>query len=57
MISAIEVIAAIAVPSLAQAFGPSLWPKPLAQALVQAQLMVDISRLTSTDYLAMAPEQ
>jgi hypothetical protein len=40
MISAIEVIAAIAVPSLDQ-----------------AQLMVDISRLTSTDYLAMAPEQ
>jgi hypothetical protein len=25
--------------------------------LAQAQLMVDISRLTSTDYLAMAPEQ
>jgi hypothetical protein len=48
MISAIEVIAAIAVPSLDQA---------LAQALDQAQLMVDISRLTSTDYLAMAPEQ
>jgi hypothetical protein len=44
MISAIEVIAAIAVPSL-------------DQALDQAQLMVDISRLTSTDYLAMAPEQ
>jgi hypothetical protein len=44
MISAIEVIAAIAVPSL-------------AQALAQAQLMVDVSRLTSTDYLAMAPEQ
>jgi hypothetical protein len=53
MISAIEVIAAIAVPSLAQAFGPSLGPSFLAQA----QLMVDVSRLTSTDYLAMAPEQ
>jgi hypothetical protein len=48
MISAIEVIAAIAVRSLAQT---------LAQALAQAQLMVDVSRLTSTDYLAMAPEQ
>jgi len=48
MISAVEVIAAIAVPSLAQA---------LARALAQAQLMVDVSRLTSTDYLAMAPEQ
>jgi hypothetical protein len=48
MISAIEVIAAIAVLSLAQT---------LAQALAQAQLMVDVSRLTSTDYLAMAPEQ
>ena len=52
MISAIEVIAAIAVPSLAQALA-----RALAQALAQAQLMVDISRLTSTDYLAMAPEQ
>lgn len=44
MIPAIEVIAAIAVPSL-------------AQALDQAQFTVDISRLTSTGYLAMAPEQ
>jgi hypothetical protein len=44
MISAIEVIAAIAAPSL-------------AQALDKALPMVDISRLTSTDYLAMAPEQ
>jgi Tfp pilus assembly protein FimT len=44
MISAIEIIAAIAVPSLAQTFA-------------QAQLMVDMSRLSSTDYLAMAPEQ
>jgi hypothetical protein len=26
-------------------------------ALAKAQLMVDISRLTSTDYLAMAPGQ
>jgi hypothetical protein len=52
MISAIEVIAAIAVPSLAQALA-----RALAQALAQAQLMVDVSRLTSTDYLAMAPEQ
>ena len=52
MISAIEVIAAIAVPSLAQALA-----RALAQASAQAQLMVDISRLTSTDYLAMAPEQ
>jgi len=52
MISAIEVIATIAVPSLAQALA-----RALAQALAQAQLMVDVSRLTSTDYLAMAPEQ
>jgi hypothetical protein len=52
MISAIEVIAAIAVPSLAQALA-----RALAQALAQAQLMVDVSRLTSTDNLAMAPEQ
>jgi hypothetical protein len=52
MISAIEVIAAIAVTSLARALA-----RALAQALAQAQLMVDVSRLTSTDYLVMAPEQ